>query len=242
LSRHDSGSSSCATPLSRNIAPNRVLIAAGVERSSAPSARPSTPEADRITAEPITARATPASDQDAAPSPISACPPVKAIADAARPITKTTTAKTAILPHRTGRRCGTAVSDDRIIPVLYSLAMNSTPRVPNASWAKVMPARLASTGPSSPASEAGPDAAPESSIEEASRPMPISSATAVARVIVVERRDQNLIHSERITRPCVTFRLDCAAGATLGAAGDRVAVLMRLLLRSGTRRRPWSAP
>src|SRR6516164_4935859 len=55
-------------------------------------------------------------------------------------------AKTATFPHSTGRRRGTAVSDDRIIPVPYSPPISSTPSTPNATTAKVTPFRLVVTG------------------------------------------------------------------------------------------------
>jgi hypothetical protein len=45
----------------------------------------------------------------------------------------TVPAKTASLPHKTGRRRGTTVSEERIMPVLYSPLVISTPRrvIPN---------------------------------------------------------------------------------------------------------------
>ena len=49
---------------------------------------------------------------------------------------KITPANTASLPHRTGRRRGTAVSEERIIPVLYSPLIISTPSTPKATTAK----------------------------------------------------------------------------------------------------------
>ena len=48
---------------------------------------------------------------------------------------KVTAAKTASLAHRTGRRRGTAMRLERIIPVAYSPVMTSTPSTPMASWA-----------------------------------------------------------------------------------------------------------
>jgi hypothetical protein len=55
-------------------------------------------------------------------------------------------AKTASFPHSTGRRRGTAVSEERIIPVLYSPLISSTPSTPKATTAKMTPFRLVVTG------------------------------------------------------------------------------------------------
>jgi len=51
-------------------------------------------------------------------------------------IKKMTTANTAILATHTGTRLGAADSVARIIPVLYSPVMNSTPSTPTASCAR----------------------------------------------------------------------------------------------------------
>src|SRR6202035_925251 len=47
--------------------------------------------------------------------------------------------------HRSGRRRGTAVSDERIMPVLYSPLIMSAPSTPNATTAKMVPLRLVLT-------------------------------------------------------------------------------------------------
>ena len=59
---------------------------------------------------------------------------------------KITPAKTASLPHKTGSRRGTAVSDARIMPVLYSPLATSTPRTPKATTANMTPLRLVVMG------------------------------------------------------------------------------------------------
>src|SRR5260370_37091130 len=57
-----------------------------------------------------------------------------------------TAANTPSLAHRTGSRLGTAVSEERIIPVLYSPLISSTPSTPIASWENKMPFRLVEIG------------------------------------------------------------------------------------------------
>ena len=48
-------------------------------------------------------------------------------------VTPTTTVNTESLAQSTGSRFGTAVSDERIMPVAYSPVMSSTPSTPTAS-------------------------------------------------------------------------------------------------------------
>ncbi len=84
------------------------------------------------------------------------------------------------------------------MPVLYSPAMSSTPSVPNASWANVDPGQadvdrvvgFASPGP--PLRRRRRQRRSEQADADEER------ATATARVMTVERSDQNLIHSELI--------------------------------------------
>ena len=54
-------------------------------------------------------------------------------------VRNTTPANTASFPHSIGSRRGTTVSEERIIPVLYSPVISSTPRTPMASCAKNVP-------------------------------------------------------------------------------------------------------
>ena len=65
----------------------------------------------------------------------SAWPRKKETKLAASETENTTPAKTASLAHSTGRRRGTAVSEDRIMPVLYSPLIISTPSTPKATTA-----------------------------------------------------------------------------------------------------------
>ena len=58
---------------------------------------------------------------------------------AASMVRNTVPANTASLPHNMGSRLGTTVREERIIPVLYSPVISSTPRTPTASCAKNVP-------------------------------------------------------------------------------------------------------
>src|SRR5215470_12570000 len=132
-------------------------------------------------------------------------------------------AKTASFPHSTGRRRGTAVSDDRIIPVLYSPPVSSTPSTPKATTAKMTPFRLVVTGLKVALSAALKVWYWLAVTAENSAPMPIISATAVSRVYIVDRSERNLVNSESSTRAWVTF----SAGTlgAVGAAGVRTALI-----------------
>src|SRR6516162_5042403 len=126
-------------------------------------------------------------------------------------------AKTATFPHSTGRRRGTAVSDDRIIPVLYSPPTGSTPSTPKATTAKMTPFRLVVTG-----SKAAFSAQLKvwywlAVTAGNSAPRPVISTTAASRVHTADRRERNLVNSETSTRPWVT--LSAATRARAGAAG-----------------------
>jgi hypothetical protein len=57
-----------------------------------------------------------------------------------------TVPKTPALAHRTGSRFGTAARVERIIPVEYSPLITRTPSAPRASWARLTPIRLLSSG------------------------------------------------------------------------------------------------
>ena len=65
---------------------------------------------------------------------------------AASMVTNTAAANTASLPQSIGNRRGTAVSEERIMPVLYSPVISSTPSAPMASWAMKVPVRLVEIG------------------------------------------------------------------------------------------------
>ena len=68
-----------------------------------------------------------------------AWPTKNAVKLATSMVRNTTPANTASLPHSMGSRRGTTVSEERIIPVLYSPVISSTPRTPTASCAKNVP-------------------------------------------------------------------------------------------------------
>ena len=53
--------------------------------------------------------------------------------------------KTPALDHRTGSRCGTAVSDARIMPVEYSPAVTRMPRTARQIWESWVPKRVKTT-------------------------------------------------------------------------------------------------
>src|SRR5580704_13226311 len=134
-------------------------------------------------------------------------------------------AKTASFPHSTGRRRGTAVSEERIIPVLYSPLISSTPSTPKATTAKMTPVRLVVTGLKLARSAALNVWYWLAVTAENSAPMPIISTTAASRVHMVDRRERNLVSSESSTRPWVTFSAGTPAGAGAAAAGVRTALI-----------------
>src|SRR5215469_2962710 len=133
-------------------------------------------------------------------------------------------AKTASFPHSTSRRRGTAVSDDRIIPVLYSPPVTSTPSTPKATTAKMTPVRLVVTGLNKALSTALNVWYWLAVTAENSAPRPIISTTAASRVHRVDRRERNLVNSESSTRPRITFSADTRAGAGV-VAGVRTALI-----------------
>src|SRR6266545_598245 len=93
-------------------------------------------------------------------------------------------AKTASLAHRTGRRRGTAVSEDRIMPVLYSPLIRSTPSTPKATTAKLMPVRLVLMGLKAALSAALKVWYWLAVTAENSAPMPIVKATGVRTALI----------------------------------------------------------
>src|SRR6516162_2857910 len=134
-------------------------------------------------------------------------------------------ATTATFPRSTGRRRGTAVSDDRIIPVLYSPPVTSTPSTPKATTAKMTPFRLAVTGLKAAFSAQLKVWYWLAVTAENRAPRPIISTTAASRVHLVDRRERNLVNSESSTRRWVTLSAGTRAGAGVGAAGVRTALI-----------------
>src|SRR5215470_8882088 len=134
-------------------------------------------------------------------------------------------AKTASFPHSTGRRRGTAVSDERIIPVLYSPPVTSTPSTPKATTAKMTPVRLVETGLKAIFSATLNVWYWLAFTAENSAPRPIISTTAASRVHMVDRRERNLVNSESSNRPWVTLSAGTRAGAGGAAAGVRTALI-----------------
>src|SRR5215468_9360278 len=134
-------------------------------------------------------------------------------------------ANTASFPHSTGRRRVTAVSDDRIIPVLYSPPISSTPSTPKAITAKMTPFRLVVTGLKTALWAALKVWYWLAFTPENSAPRPIISTTAASRVHMVDRRERNLVNSESSTRPWVTLSAGTRAGAGLVAAGARTPLI-----------------
>src|SRR5690349_1059949 len=133
--------------------------------------------------------------------------------------------KTASFPHSTGRRRGTAVSEERIIPVLYSPPVSSTPSTPKATTAKMTPFRLVVTGLKAALSAQLKVGYWPAVTAENSAPRPIISTTAASIVHMVDRRERNLVNSERSTRPWVTLSAGARAGAGVVAAGVRTAFI-----------------
>src|SRR5664279_1707106 len=179
-----------------------VVIAPAVLRSNAPNARAVTPATVRYSAAPKTARSAPGSDRDASRCfPLSSAWPTKnEVKLAASMVRNTVPANTASLPHNIGNRLGSTVSEERIMPVLYSPVISSTPRTPTASWAKKVPVsevEIALAPGSKPVAWLAVMAANIA-------PRPIITTTAINRVETVDRRERNLVHSDNRTRTWVT--------------------------------------
>ena len=118
--------------------------------------------------------------------------------------TRVTTPNTNALAHNTGSRFGTAVNDDRIIPVPYSPVTNNTPSTPSANSANRTPPRLAPTA-SNAACRAGRNRShsrlmkkPMTPPRNANAPMPSNM------VIQLDRSVVSLNHSEITTLPWLT--------------------------------------
>jgi hypothetical protein len=95
---------------------------------------------------------------------------------------------------------GTAVIDERIIPVPYSPDTSRTARVPRASWAKIVPIppRLATSAGTAE------DVFSAAATAEMATPIPTIRAVEVAIVHQDERNERNFVHSERTRRGAVT--------------------------------------
>src|SRR2546421_12945784 len=104
----------------------------------------------------------------------------------------TAPANTASFAHSTGRRRGTAVSEERIIPVLYSPLISSTPSTPKATTAKMTPFRLVVTGLKLARSAALNVWYWLAVTAENSAPMPIISTTAARRGHQVDCQERKL--------------------------------------------------
>src|SRR5882757_7016530 len=162
----------------------KVEMPAAVLRSSAPRATPIMPAT-------VTYRAAPMTERRASGA-VMATPrwwllsrawPTKNEAKlAASETEKITPANTASLAHSTGRRRGTAVSEERIMPVLYSPLIRSTPSTPKATTAKLMPVRLVLMGLKAALSAALKVWYWLAVTAENSAPMPTVKATAASRV------------------------------------------------------------
>ncbi len=146
-----------------------------------------------------------------------ACPTKNALALAISDTGKIAPAKTASLPHRTGKRRGTTVREERIDPVLYSPLENMTPSTPKAITAKVTPARLVETGLTAPpaARPGGPGAWCWLAVmAEIRAPRPITRTTPASIVHRLERRERNFVNSDFTTRSGVTRRAGSAGRGT----------------------------
>jgi hypothetical protein len=116
----------------------------------------------------------------------------------------------------------------RIIPLVYSALIASTPTIANAIWARNSPARLSPAG-SVTSFPWDPLAA------QTSAPIPMEITTAASADQYVDRSVRSLVHSERRTS-----RKTAGPLARPTAAG--VVVTVVLMLSPGSRRSFRSAP
>src|SRR6516225_4853959 len=133
---------------STNSTATMAVSAPAVCRISSPMPRASSPPTVRNSAPPMTARSTPGwlsvvlvwcDDMIAWPMKNDA----KLLM---RPVTNATAASTATFAAASRPRCGSAVSEVRIIPVEYSEVMTSVPTTPISSWVSHTPPRLQDAG------------------------------------------------------------------------------------------------
>jgi hypothetical protein len=113
-----------------------------------------------------------------------------------RLVTSATTRKTPSLPASSRIRSGTAVSEERIAPVEYSLVTTSTPSTAIASWPSPSPERLVATGSKWARSLA--DALGQAWLvpQLARIPMPMVRTITASSVQPVERTERSFVHSE----------------------------------------------
>ena len=142
--------------------------------------------------------------------------------------------KTIALAQSTGSRFGTAVNEARIMPVEYSALITSTPSTPIASCAICEPISAGSSGLKLARSPGLLEPQWLEITAEARIGKPIVSTVAISRDQRVERTLRSFVHSETITRHCVTRPRKVDAGIAT--------TLMPLLLPLQTRARPGSDP
>ncbi|CAM5680307.1 hypothetical protein SVIOM342S_02528 [Streptomyces violaceorubidus] len=143
---------------------------------------------------------------------------------------------TAILLNRKVPRFGTAASEVRIMPELYSLPTTSTPNTIIASWPRLVPAKLMKVG--SKESWSRRLMSPNSFFDRAEISMPRAMVTTTARpsVHTVDATDRILVHSDRTT--CVAAMLNPSSSRCPTAAAEAapVAVAAAAPRRAAARR------
>ena len=129
---------------STNMIPTSATMPPAVWRTIAPIPRPKMPITVRKSAAPITARGDARVGERDLEWRLERIdwPTKNAIRTAGRLTTRVTTANTPAFAHSTGRRLGTAQNVERIMPVVYSPVITSTPSTPIESCARLTPARL----------------------------------------------------------------------------------------------------
>src|SRR5262245_60629774 len=165
-------------------------------RMIAPRPRPRSPRTARYSPQPMSARATPGSlMDDCSASPDSNAWKTKKPAKLpARPTTRAVAANTTVFASRTYDRRGTAARVARIIPVVYSLVMISTPKTPSAICDRWLPPRLTRTA-SSVALSCSLSRPGRKTASSAAKP--IMKPTAAISDQVVERTERSLQNSDR---------------------------------------------
>src|SRR6516165_163942 len=133
---------------STNSSPATAVSAPAVCRISSPMPRASSPQTVRNSAPPMTARSTPGwlSVVLVWCDDMIAWPITNEAKLLIRPVTNATAANTATFAATSRPRCGSAVSEVRIIPVEYSDVMTSVPTTPITSWVRNRPPRLQDAG------------------------------------------------------------------------------------------------
>ncbi len=137
----------------------------------------------------------------------------------AMPTTNASAVATASLLNRKTPRLGTAASEARIIPVLYSFDTTSTPNTIIASWPRLVPAKLMNVGSKESLSRSLRLSNSFFDSAEISMPRAMVTITAVDSVHTVDATDRILVHSARTTcavamlSPSSSSRPTAAAGA-----------------------------